>query len=88
MLIKLLGLIDLGVALMIALAELGVPIGRIYIFLMLAHAIKATLFIKDVLSLVDLVIVLYTFVFLFWSNPIISLIIIIFLTLKGIYSFV
>lgn len=87
MLIKLLGLIDIGVAIMIALAEFGVPVGRIYIFLMLAHAIKATLFIKDVLSLVDLLIVLYTFIVLFWSSPIISLIIVIFLTLKGIYSF-
>lgn len=82
-----LGLIDIGVALMIGLTEMGVPIGRFYILFMLAHAIKATLFIKDILSLLDLLIVFYTIILIFWSSPMISLIIIIFLFLKGIYSF-
>jgi hypothetical protein len=87
MLVKILGLIDIGVAIMIALTEMGVPVGRFYLLFMLAHAIKAVLFIKDILSLLDLLIVCYTIVLIFWGNTMISLVVVIFLFLKGIYSF-
>jgi len=86
MLLKLFGLIDLAMALMIMLATMDVSVGAVYLAVMLAHAIKALIFIKDVLSLVDLAIVGYTILLPFYSSPVISVIAVIFLLFKGAYS--
>lgn len=87
MILKLLGLIDLGMALMLTLISFGVEPNRFYILFALAHALKAMLFIKDILSIVDIIIVIYTFILLVHNIPILTLIIIIFLAYKGLYSF-
>lgn len=84
---KLFGAIDIGVAVLLALAEMGLPFSRIYIFFAIAHAIKAMMFIRDILSVLDIAIVIYTLLIPFWSNPILSLIVVIFLFYKGMYSF-
>ena len=85
--VKVLGLVDLAMALSLGLMAAGVPIWKLYILVTLAHAIKATIFIKDVLSVLDLAIVAYTLVMPFIGTSMLTLVVIIFLLLKGAYSF-
>ena len=88
MYLKLMGGIDLALAAMLILVSLGMPVNKIYLVVMLAHALKAMLFIKDVLSLLDLAIVAYSIVLPFWSNPFLTIFAIVLLLYKGAYSFV
>jgi len=81
-----LGLIDIGVAIMLLLTVFGVTPGQLYLFFTLAHAVKAMVFIKNFLSVVDLMIVLYTIIAPFWNNNIITIFVVGFLLYKGAYS--
>lgn len=88
MLLKFCGLIDLAMALMIVLVGLQVPVGTAYLAIVVLHAVKALIFIKDFLSLLDLAIAAYTLILPFYSNPLVSLVAVIFLFFKGVYSMV
>lgn len=84
--LKLLGCVDLGMALMLGLTLVGVPPGRFYFFFALLHATKGVFFIRNFLSIIDVVIVGYTLILPFWNSVPITLFIIGFLGLKGAYS--
>lgn len=86
MILIMLGLIDIGVAIMLLLTVFGVPPGQIYWFFTLAHAVKGLVFIRNFLSVVDLMIVLYTLIAPFWNNDIITIFVVGFLLYKGAYS--
>jgi len=81
-----LGLIDIGVAIMLLLTIFGVPLGNIYWFFTLAHAAKGFIFIRNFLSVVDLMIVIYTLIAPFWNNNIVTIFVVGFLLYKGAYS--
>jgi len=81
-----LGLIDIGIAIMLLLTVFGLPPGQIYLFFTLAHAAKALVFIRNFLSVVDLIIVAYTLIAPFWNNDIVTLFVVGFLLYKGAYS--
>lgn len=86
MLVRFLGFIDLAVAALLLLTQFGMPINRIYIVFVIAHAIKAGYFFRNFLSIVDLVIVAYTIILPFWSDPTITVFIALFLIYKGLWS--
>lgn len=88
MMLKLLGGIDLIVALLLALAGLGMDVNRYYIIFAIMHAVKAAVFCKNVLSIIDLLIAAYTFIFPFWNNSILTVFCVVFLGVKGLYSMV
>ena len=87
-LLKILGIIDLGMAITLLMAALGVPPGRFYFFFMILHALKAAFFFRNFLSIIDLLIVLYTLIAPFWTNIYLTIFIVGFLVYKGVYSLV
>ena len=87
-LLKVLGIVDLGMALTLLLVSLGIPVGRIYYFFMIAHALKAAFFFRNFLSIIDLAIVAYTLIAPFWNNVYVTIFIVGFLVYKGVYSLV
>lgn len=85
-LVRVLGFIDIAVAILLLLAQFGMPINRLYVVFVIAHAIKAGYFFKNFLSIVDLVIVAYTIILPFWSDPVITIFVALFLIYKGLWS--
>ena len=85
-LVRLLGFIDIAVAILLLLTEFGMPITRFYIIFVAMHAIKALVFLRNLFSIIDLFIVAYTIILPFWSEPMLTIFIALFLFYKGIWS--
>ena len=83
----LLGLVDVLCALAMVLSLVGYPFFPLQAGAALLLIIKGVFFFGDMLSIIDIIIAVVMFELLWLSMPTIALIIAVYLTIKGLYSF-
>ncbi len=88
LLVKLLGLVDLTAALLLLTANLHLAPQKIVLFVALFLGMKGLLFLSDPVSKFDVLIAGYLCLTLLWNITFLSVILGVYLILKGLYSLV
>ena len=87
-LVKILGLVDLAAAALLFTANLHLATPKIALFVALFLALKGLVFLSDPVSKFDVLIAGYMCLTLLWNITFLSVILGVYLVLKGIYSMI